>query len=450
MVHRILVEFKGEGSGVEELSWGQQAQWGAILANGGRVQSAGGSMALAEGTTVEELVHLLGFLMSRHQSLRTKILLDDDGEPRQQLFDSGELFLEVHDVESGADPAALAESVEQQWKQDGWEVTRDWPVRWAVIRDNGVPSHFVALYAHFVIDAYGIEALVADIANMDKETGRHLCPAEGMPPMEQARVQRTDSAKRQGAVSLRYWEQQLRSIPLRQLGNSNDAREPRYWEASYRTRAGQMALAVIAARTKLHSGSIFLAAYASALARISGANTSVIRILVSNRFRPGFKESVSPVAQSALCVIDVEGCAFDEIVNRAFRSQLAAGRHAYYDPRELWALFDRIEAERGQRPEMQCYYNDRRRSLALGTDNVGVLPSQEEVLAALSASSFRWGEPQADGPVPFRMTINAVPDALDYTLIADTGRLAPADLERCMREVETVLVEGAFEPAAHL
>jgi hypothetical protein len=447
MVYRILVEFKGEGSGVEELSWGQQAQWGAILANNGRVQSAGGSMALPEGTTVEQLVHLLGFLMSRHQSLRTRVLLDADGEPRQQLFDTGELFIEVHDVEDDGDPAALAESVEQQWKQAGWELANEWPVRWAIIRQHGVVSHFVALYAHFVIDAYGFEALGADIANMDKATGRHLAPVEGMPPMEQARAQRADAAKRQEAVSLRYWEQQLRAIPLRQPGTSKDVREPRYWEASYRTRAGHLALAVIAARTRLHSGSIVLGAYAAALARVSGVNTSVIRILVSNRFRPGFSSSVSPVAQSALCIIDVEGREFDEIADRAFRSQLAAGRHAYYDPRKLWALFDRIEAERGQRPEMQCYYNDRRRSMAVSTQDLGELPSKTETLAALTESSFHWGEPQSVGPVPFRMNINAVPDTLDYTLIADTSRMSPADIERCMRELETILMEGAFGSA---
>lgn len=444
MVRRISVEFKGEGSGVEELSWGQQGQWGAILANNGRVNSAGGTMALAEGTTVEDLTRLLGFVMSRHQSLRTRLLPGPGEEARQQLFDSGELFLEVHDTEPGGDPAALAESIEQDWRTAGWDLAHEWPVRWAIVRHDGIPAHFVALYAHFVIDAYGFEALTADIANMDKETGRQLAPVEGMQPMEQARTQQTEAAKRQGSVSLRYWERQLRSIPVRQLGDSGDVREPRFWQASYRTRAGQLALAVIAQRTRLHSGPIVLAAYASALARVSGVSTSVIRILVSNRFRPGFQASVSPVAQSALCVINVEGCDFDEVVNRAFRSQLAAGRHAYYDPRELWALFDRIEAERGARPEMQCYYNDRRRAMALGTDDLDRIPSKSEVLAALAESSLTWGAPESDGPVPFRMNINAVPDALDYTLIADTGRMSPADLERCLLEVENVLVEGAF------
>ena len=53
--------------------------------------------------------------------------------------------------------------------------------------------------------------------------------------------------------------------------------------------------------------------------------------MVSNRFRPGFAGSVSPVMQSCLGVIEVADAPFEEVVRRAWQSALGAYKHAYYD-----------------------------------------------------------------------------------------------------------------------
>ncbi|WP_020519780.1 condensation domain-containing protein [Catelliglobosispora koreensis] len=442
MVQRIRVEFKGEGSGEEELSWGQWAQWGAIQADKGRVLSAGGMMPLAAGTTEQELAYLLSFIMSRHETLRTTLRFED-GVPRQVVHESGELDIEVYDAGEGEDPADLAKEINDRYEAQGWELEHGWPVRWAIVRKDGVPAHFVALYNHFVIDAYGFEALIADLPNMDKETGRQLAPVPGLQPRDQVAKQRTPNALRQGAASLRHWEQQLRTIPLTQFPQQPQPQSPRWWRATFTSRAAFLAMEVIAQRTKVHTGTVILAAYAKALADVTGVNTSVIRILVSNRFRPGLKDSVSSVAQSALCVVETEQENFDLVVDSAFRSQVAAGTHAYYDPRELWKLIAKVGQERGSEPEMRCYYNDRRRSMAAGVE-ITQVATKEEVIAALAESKLQW-EPPSDNPsaVAF-LLVNGVPDVLDYTLIGDTQRLSPADMEACMRGLETSLIHGAF------
>lgn len=443
MSHRILVRFEGEGSGVEELSWGQRSQWGAIQ-GAGRAESAGGTMPLAEGTTTEEIATLLGFIMSRHQSLRTRVRLDAQGDPQQVLFDSGEIELEVVDAQDAEDPAEVAESVRERYNEQGWDLVNDWPVRMAVIQHRGVAAHFVALYAHFVIDGYGFEALVNDLVNLDKATGRQLAPVAGVQPMEQARIQQTRVAIRQGQASLRRWEHLLRTIPPRRYSDSPDTPQPRYWEASYSSRAGQMALAVIAERTKVHSGAILLGAYAVGLARITGDSTCVVRILVSNRFRPGFAESVSSVAQSALCVFDVADCSLDEVAERAWKAQLAAGMHAYYDPRGLWELVEKVSTERGVELNLRCYFNDRRRSMSQGWS--GPLPTEVEVRAALPQSELRWGHKEDTPDATSFLHINSAVDTLDYTLRVDTHTVSPAELEGFLRGIEALLVEAAFDP----
>src|SRR4051794_27503085 len=81
VAQRIRVVFDGCDSGVAELNWGQLAHWrNAGLS--GITESAGGMMKLAEGTTVDDIVKLLRYIVTRHQALRTRIFADENGRPR--------------------------------------------------------------------------------------------------------------------------------------------------------------------------------------------------------------------------------------------------------------------------------------------------------------------------------------------------------------------------------
>ncbi|OLB81313.1 MAG: condensation protein [Actinobacteria bacterium 13_2_20CM_2_71_6] len=438
------MRFEGDGSGIEDLTWGQWAAWGSMQGSG-RSEANGGAIPLPEGTTVEEIANLLGFIMSRHQSLRTRLHYDADGTPRQAVSGAGEIALEVVDAADDEDPAEVAEALRARYEDTNFDHVNEWPVRMAVVRHHGAISHFVAMYPHIAIDGYGFEALVNDLANLDRATGRHLAPVAGTQPLEQARQQRTPAARRQHDASLRRWEKQLRTIAPRRYRDSPDKRAPRWWEASYNSPATYLALAAVAARTKVHTGPILLAAHAVLLARTTGNNPSVLRVLVSNRFRPGFAESVSALAQSALCVIDVADCTFDEAVARAWKSLLTAGLHAYYDPRRLWDLIDRVNEERGVEVDTMCYYNDRRRSIAQAA--TGPVPTEDQLRAALPLGKLRWGPPTDVPDAGCYLHINSVPDTIDYTLRVDTHCISPAEMEACLRGLESVIVEAAFDPA---
>ncbi|MET7396049.1 condensation domain-containing protein [Dactylosporangium sp. NPDC005572] len=433
---RIAVRFAGDGAGVEELTWGQRAAWGSMRING-EADWAGGTMPLRDGQTVDELAALLARVMSRHQSLRTRFVPDADGEPRQSLADGGEVCLEV--VEAGdRDPETVAEAVRERLETAPFDPAEDWSVRWAVICRDGVASWFVALYTHLVLDGYGIEALTADLTDPPDEV-------PGVPPFEQARRQRGATARRQQAASLRHWEQHLRTIPPERFPPVAAPAEPRWWDVSYDSPATYLALHEVAAGTKVHSGTVLLAAYAVALARISGDSRTVLRTLVSNRFRPGFRETVAPVAQSALCVIDTSGETFDEVVATAFQSQLSAGLHAYYDPRELWAMIDRVGTERGAAIDVSSYFSDRRRSFATFPDGMTVTP--DDVTRALDRGRLRWGRRSDSPDTTCFLLVNPVPDTIDLTIRADTHRLSPDDMAGCLRAMEEIVVAAAF-PAA--
>lgn len=444
MLEQIVVQFKGEGAGPEPLSWGQWAQWGAYQLEG-RLVSAGGFMKLDETVTVKRVATMLSLILSRHPSLRTIIELDEQGVPQQRVLESGEVVLEVAHLDSDADPAAVAQEIHDRYDEKPWDIYNYDTVRMAVVCVEEKPSHFVAMYNHFFIDGSGIDAIGRDMrANLDLDTGRQLGPVEGLTPIEQMRSQQTASAERQHKVSLRHWEATMRSMPLQLFGESTDKRSPRFWEPTYNSPAGHLAVQVLMDRTKLHSSVIILAAYAKALANVSGKDMIVLRSLVSNRYRPGLRESVAPVAQSGLTVIDTSDCSFDELADRAFRAQVTSGRHGYYDPRELWALIDRVAEDRGQKPDLQVYYSDRRRAAAQGLAE-GPLPTREQALALLPRSELTWGPEQdiRNGATAF-LLVNPAKDAVEYTLSVDTHKVSPANIEALMREVESVLIAGAF------
>src|SRR3954451_5982349 len=95
---QIVVPFRGEGSGEADLTWGQRGSWSSMVYGGGQTEWTGGTMALEPGRTVEGITHLLAFLMSRHQSMRTTFRVEADRTPKQIVAESGEITLEVFDA----------------------------------------------------------------------------------------------------------------------------------------------------------------------------------------------------------------------------------------------------------------------------------------------------------------------------------------------------------------
>lgn len=451
--HTIMVPFQGEGSGTEELTWGQRTVWRMMTGFDG-VFMIGGAMRLEDGTTLDHLKHLLAFIMRRHESLRTLIRTEPDGSPRQVVSASGEVALVVIDVEDGEDPAAVAEDVRARYEFEPFDIAKDWPVRMAVIQKDGVPDHFVAMYPHMAIDAYGFDALVGDLANLDRDTGAELGERGGIQPRDLARMQRSAAAERQCQASLRYWERWLREVPARRFKGPYAGQDQRWWDCTYDSPAAFLAVGAISARTGLHSGPVLLAAYAVAIERVTKAGPSVIRMIVSNRFRPDFGLSVSALAQTGLCVFDVRDCTFDEAVARTWRAQLATSKNSYYDPQRLMELRLRVEEERGEALDLMLYFNDRRKTLAQPVavpeaDADGVADTDglaEQMWDAVPLSRMTWGIRSNSPDVKAYLDVNGSPDTVNLTLRADTQALTPSEQVAVLRTMEEILLAAAFDP----
>ena len=438
---RILVPFHGAGEGVDELPWGQVALWHGMSLSGRSVTLPGVS-PLPSNTTVEHMADLLGFMVGRHQALRTRLRFRDGGRPLQVCVTSGVVPLEVVDVADREDPAEVAEAVKARYRATVFDYEHEFPIRMAVIRRRGILTHMVAVYLHLALDAGGMAALLADIEARDPYTGAAAGPVTGMRPLEQAEHQRTPAARKKSVAAMAYLEQALRAMHPNQFG------APRYEGHGrvmlrYRSPAAALAAQRIAAEQGTTTSSALLAVYAATIARFTGVGVVMTWLSVSNRFRPGFADTVSAVAQLSPFVIDVDGLSLGEVVARTRTCVLNAYKHAYFDPYEQDPVIDRVEADRGPFDHSSCFFLDRRRRKD-PTD--GPVPTDNQIRALAGRGEHRWEHRPDMADRRLFLTVEDGPDAIDFVLVADTRFFSNTDMIALTTDLEHVAVRTAIEP----
>jgi hypothetical protein len=429
----LSVPFAGEGAGYEPLTWAQQELW-AIMARQKSWMPLGGPSPLPTGTTVDDIAGQLRYLMSRHQSMRTRLRHDADGRLRQVVAASGEAWLEIIDA-GDHDPEMIAEEIKHHYQRIPLDYVEQWPVRMAVIRQRGVLTHQVTIIAHLAIDASGGAVMLADMAS------RTTAPVLGQQGLDQARWQRSPAGVRQHESAMRHWEKGLLRIPPLDPADRGHRYEPRHWQGQSTSRAMFLAIRAIVAKTGADSGHVLLALYAAAYGRRTGRDVVALRPLVNNRFRREFADVVGLLIQSGLCVIDIGGVSFGDVLDRVRRSTMATYKHAYFDPAGLQELVGTIAAVRGPVLDAACFFNDRR---TVHREITGAsAPTPEQIRAALPASTLRWS---GGRDIPYETAfvhVDDVPDEISLLFQVDTHCMSVPDMQGCIRGMEAIAVEVA-------
>ncbi|KQV13279.1 MULTISPECIES: condensation domain-containing protein [unclassified Kitasatospora] len=437
---RVTVHFAGDGAGTDELSWGMWEIWHAMVGQHSSLP-IGGRAALPAGTTVADVAEELRYLMGRFPSMRTRLRFDATGRPTQELFASGSTALEVYEA-GDADPEEVASLVEQRYRSTRFDYTEEWPVRMAVVRRDGLPTHLVSITHHLVTDAAGGVIMLRELQQ------RSTAPVTGLQQLEQAAWQRSPAGQRQNAQALRHWERVLRAIPARRFPVPTDPSTPRHWTAEFVSPALRLALPVIAERTGTDIRTVLLAVYAVALRRITGVGPVVVRPVVNNRFRSGLSDVVCMVAQAGISVLDIADGTFDEAVELTRRSAMTTYKHAYFHPEHLKELVGRISAERGEAVDVECFFNDR--SLHPAPEEDG--PPSGEPLAqrlrkARADSVFQWVRRRDNALDALLLNFGDAPGGLVTEIQTDTRYFSPGDAEALAHGMEAVAVEAALDPA---
>jgi hypothetical protein len=309
----------------------------------------------------------------------------------------------------------------------------------AVITRQGIATHVAQVVCHVALDAFGLAVLHDDFDHRGERSG----PVTAMQPMEQASRQQGPSGRRAHEASMRYLERLAASVPDCQFKPSADTRQPRFWQVTLDSPAGYLATGMLSARLGLGTSPVLLAAFAVALAEVCVSPRVAVNLVVSNRFRPRFADSVSPVMQACLGVIETGG-PFAEVVRRAWQSGLGAYKHAYYDPAGWDRVRERLAAERGAEPDWNVVFNDRRVLSRESAETVSVADQAPSLPDELTRSTLTWGDRNDMPEQKVFMNICDAPDTLCCELWADTHFVSPADMEGLLRRIETLIVDAAL------
>jgi hypothetical protein len=441
MSSKLSVPFAGEGSGVATLSWGQQTAWRGIEVSGAPIILHGVYPA-PDGKTVEDLAADLGRLMSRHQSLRTVFRPGGDDGLEQVVMSSGQTMLEV--VEAGdADPRETADKLAFGYKSGDRDYAGELPLRAGVVCVRGVPVYQVLAMCHMSADGFSTNVIEAELGLRGPAAAAlALGPVTEMPPLEQAAWQNSPLGRRQTAAAERYWDRVLRVMPTRWFPVPDQVPARRYGEIQFSSPAAHLAGQVVAARLGTDTSPVVLAAFAVALARASGINPAVPRLFVSNRFRPGFANTVSMIAQTCPCAVDVAGVTFDEAVRRTVRAAMPAYKYAYFKPVKIRELLAGVGDEVGSTPDVRFLLNDRRGARAV----TGPLASPRQISAALPRTTLRQVRKEDDPVDQCHIHVVGSADSLEIAGYFDTGYMAPETMIAMLRTVEEILVAAGIDP----
>jgi amino acid adenylation domain-containing protein len=287
----------------------------------------------------------------RHAVLRTRFVVDGDGQPTQHVQDAPALQLEVFEVPSLVDPEArLLEQARRDARQP-FDLASG-PLLRARLRCAGHDRYLLSFDLHHIVaDGWSMSVLVSEL------TALYRAFAAGAPsPLRELPLQYADYASWQREqlsgdelqAKLEFWKAELQGAPLQlDLPTKPGKRGQSYAGATLHfalepTLAdGVDALALELGATPFM---LLLAAWAVLLARVSGQADLVIGTPIANRSRVETEELIGLFVNTLVVRADLrEELSFDGVV-RQLRDRLLRAQPFQDLPFEK--LVDALNVER--------------------------------------------------------------------------------------------------------
>ncbi|MFG2908752.1 condensation domain-containing protein [Kitasatospora sp. NPDC048286] len=446
----LQIAFSSGRTGSGPATWGQRAIWDAVRqlppADAPRYNIATAA-PLDPGVPLPVLLTALQQLLHLHDSLHTRLLPDESGFLRQVV--DGEGLLDVHlqpaeehdgheDREDYKEPAELGARLHEELAAQAFDTATQWPLRIGAVTAGGLVRHISLVLSHTAVDGTGMGRLVADLSALclgssPEELAELRAPARQ--PLEEAEFQNSERGLRRDAGARTQFVRKLRLGPAR-LFPPAAAQPGRFPNAVLRSPALPRAVERVAARHRVSTGSVLLAATAAMTARLAGSTEAVLNVVVNNRFLPELANAVSVVAGDGLFHLPDATAEFDEIVRRTHAAAIGTYRHAYYDKLALAAEIDQLTAEGVRLADRSCVFNDTRELLPATADPGG------------DRTTLSW--PVEFEPRPgltYALDALQTADALSLAMTADPSVLPRSAMERFLYGVEELILTEAVTEA---
>lgn len=459
-ITRVMVPFDGGRCGTTKATFGQRAVWFElkVIEPHTQVLNINQLVEVPAGLTLPDVLAALGDLLLRHECLRARFRVDDQGVLWQDLAGRGEFPIEVWEVERSQDAEAAAEAATDEF--DLARLPLDRPVRMLLGVVDGVPSLLVVGVSHLAADMLSVRLICGDLADLlgARASGQ---PAPVLParrqPLDQAAIEQSAAGQRNRGQVLTSWHRRLETVP-RTMFPAPPAADgaDRYLHAILTSQALPLAVDVLGRRHQVSTAIAVMAAEAILLGHQAAADQCAIQVSVGNRTAPDMAASAGVFKQHSLAVIDLRDASFDQIVRRTWKAWLLAQRTGWYDPAEVTALRRGLELSRGVALDLACVFNDLRRT----TQPVMAEVAPERILTVASASTFSY-EKSAAYYAKFQLRLKeegldagrrqpppGSPRRVLMHAFADGWVLPPGKLRELMFGIERLLIWQATDEAA--
>ncbi|GCB47270.1 condensation domain-containing protein [Streptomyces sp. NL15-2K] len=428
-------------------AWGHPADWTWMCPVA--------TVRLAEGLSVDDILHAIRSLAERHEALRSRIIVDSEGV--HQVVDS-EVNTEIAVDEL---PEGSAENLREQdiarerLASKKIDIERSQAMRAEVLTSCGRPVFLVIQVHHLFVDSNSLRLASREARKMLANLLEKKAATAGLPHAGRLRDrlinEQSERSSLMGDRALRHATGILNNFPNTSFPYH---RAPEPWAfkniAYVVSPKIQECATRIAARAGASTSSVFLTALNLVLGEYTGCSQFGWNSIIS---KPTLSPhpTVEPNIQSVYTNLEVsEGGQFDDSARRAFTKMLQAMRYSDYDHVSLIQDVARARMERGFQ---LCIDSNRlnwmiRNPLRRGEENDLV-----DLDSLSPAKVSLWKEPVGAGNGRLNLWVTAsMHDDHNWgiTFSAREELISREDLHTIIGSVENVLCRAAEESLGEL
>jgi hypothetical protein len=426
----VTIEAVGPARPAGGLMWGQRLLWNDAqwLGDGDHHLNLARNAPVPDGVPLDQVLACLVRLVERHEVLRSRIVVDDAGEPGQHVAAYAHMKVLVLSFPAGTVPANDPEFFP---RMETWpfRFPGDWPIQFAVASVGGRPHTVVFVVSHIAVDGTATDLLLDELrVLLAKGPGTELPPVTTR-PLDRVEWQRSAAGRRTSERALQRMAEQLCSSPQTMFAvPRREPDQPRFRRMEMRSPTLAAALREVATRCAVSTSTVLLAGTAAMLGAVTGHRVVLIKGIASNRGFPDTRDVIGVTVGNALFRLDLADGDFPDLVRAAAAESLRSLMRAQCDPVERDRLVDRINHERGVHVDLAAFFNDFR--------------SPDDTFAA-GPTVTRWVG--AWDRLDLKFFFHAFADAVFLTV--DTAFVAGEHVPRLLTGLERLVVAAAAGPA---
>jgi glycosyltransferase involved in cell wall biosynthesis len=395
------------------------------------------TVVVPDGVTLDGVCAALRRTVARYDTLRTTYLRRGE-ELLQVVAGDGVVTVAVYVAPPGG-LDRIRKEVAAVLGRSNIDSATEWPLRVAVVLQDGAPRSLVLAVNHMALDLYGWRVVEESLTAFLADPAVQLPPHDGWEPLDQAAFETSPKGRAVSDAALRRWRDLLHAAPPTLFDFAPaQQKADRFWTLQLQSRALAVALPVVAQRLHDSSSAVLLTAMSEVFGGYTGHDEAVVQVLVSNRLIRDNARMAGYLCWDSPLHVDLRDLSFDTAIRRVFTAALDAYQHGLYRPAHARAVRREVEHTRGAHIDLGCHFNDRRERTATAPQGTTDLTTLREHTRIVFLSSH----PRIDTRLHLH-AMDEAPDSIELELTCDTHYVPVQAMHEILHAIEALIITAA-------